>query len=73
MTALSPQELKNKGIKPFSDALGPVDMARFLMQFDKEQGDYTKERHKWLKHYTMDDIAAALRAKRKKKKADGKE
>jgi hypothetical protein len=60
MTTLSPQELRNKGIKALSDALGPVDMARFLMQFDKGEGDYTKERHKWLDKYSIDEIVGEL-------------
>nr|MDO8114244.1 hypothetical protein [Candidatus Sigynarchaeota archaeon] len=63
MTTLSPQELRMKGIKILSDALGPVEMARFLMQFDKGQGDYTKERHEWLDKYSIDEISEELRKK----------
>ena len=63
MTILSPQELRNKGIKILSDALGPVDMARFLMQFDNGLGDYTKERHEWLDKYSIDEISEELRKK----------
>jgi uncharacterized protein YciU (UPF0263 family) len=59
-----PRELRNKGIKVLSDALGPADMARFLMQFDKGQGDYTKERHEWLDKVSIDEISEELRKKR---------
>jgi hypothetical protein len=41
-------EIRKIGIDALADALGPVDMARFLQSFDLGSGDYTKERAKWL-------------------------
>jgi hypothetical protein len=63
MKTMSPQVMRIKDIKILSDALGPVEMARLLMQFDKGQGDYTKERHELLDKYTIDEISAELRKK----------
>ncbi|MGB4679538.1 hypothetical protein, partial [Methanothrix sp.] len=41
-------EIRKLGIDALSEALGPVDMARFLQSFDLGSGDYTKERARWL-------------------------
>ena len=60
MTTLSPQELRSKGIKILTDELGAVDAARFLMQYDKGQGDYTRDRNEWLDDLTIDDIVKEL-------------
>ena len=35
-------------------------MIRFIQQFDSGSGDYTKERHKWLEHYELDEIAEEI-------------
>ncbi len=67
MTTLSPQELRSKGIKILTEGLGPVDAARFLMQFDTGHGDYTKERHAWLDKYSIDDISKELQEHKERK------
>jgi hypothetical protein len=36
-------------------------MIRFLQFFDSGYGDYTKERHAWLKELTIDDIVREAR------------
>ena len=41
----SPMEIQTRGLQALKEVLGPVDMARFLQQYDSGHGDYTKE--KW--------------------------
>ena len=41
-------EIRKEGIEALSQALGPVDMARFISSYETGSGDYTKDRHQWL-------------------------
>jgi len=36
--------------------LGPLGMARYLRNHSGAGVDYTRDRHKWLDHLTMDEI-----------------
>lgn len=49
-------EINQIGFKALADALGFDGMMQFLNQFTSGQGDYTKERHKWLDNMSLDDI-----------------
>ena len=42
--------------------MGVVDTIRFLNQFSIGQGDYTKEREKWLGDISMDDAITQIKA-----------
>ena len=44
--------------------LGPVNMVRFLQQFETGQGDYTLERHQWLDQYTVEEIVQEIQKRR---------
>jgi len=44
--------------------MGVVDTIRFLNQFSTGQGDYTKEREKWLDDISMDDAISQIKAQR---------
>jgi len=46
-------QIRVEGLKALERRLGP-DMIRFLQQFETGRGDYTKERHAWLKETTVD-------------------
>jgi hypothetical protein len=46
-------------------ALGPVDMARFLQQFELGSGDYTRDREEWLRGITIDGAVAEIKNHRK--------
>jgi hypothetical protein len=46
--------------------LGVVDAHRFLSQFRRSSGDYTKERGKWLDDLSLDQIVSEIKAKRRK-------
>jgi hypothetical protein len=46
--------------------MGVVDTIRFLNQFSLGQGDYTKEREKWLGDISLDDAVSQIKAHREK-------
>lgn len=49
-------DIRHKGYNALFDALGPIDTIRFIQQMKGGQGDYTKERKKWLGNPTVDEI-----------------
>jgi len=49
-------EIRKTGIDALINALGPVDMARFLQQFENGKGDYTRDRKQWLEDLTVDQV-----------------
>jgi len=51
-------EVNDLAMDALLKALGPVDMIRFLRQFEHGSGDYTKDRHQWLDDVPFDDFAA---------------
>jgi hypothetical protein len=64
---LNPAELRVAGCKALAEALGPVGMARFLRQFERGDGDYTRERKQWLGNATALSIGQRIRGRRKKR------
>jgi hypothetical protein len=62
---LDPIALRAAGYKALADALGPLGMARFLRQFERGNGDYTRERHEWLRGKSVASVAARIRARKK--------
>lgn len=58
-------EIRKLGIDALAEALGPVDMARFLQSFDLGRGEYTKEREKWLDQ-GLEEIVVEIKKRRKK-------
>ncbi len=61
MNFRNPVILRKMGIEALSKALSPVGMAYFLKQYEKGEGDYTKEREELLKDFTTVDIMEALK------------
>jgi len=57
-------ELRAAGCKALADALGPLGMARFLAQFDRGSGNYTLERHEWLRDETVGAAAVRIRSRK---------
>ena len=58
--AMTPQQIRVAGLAALSRELGVVGMIRFMQQFEMGQGDYSKDRHKWLDQYSVVDIAQLL-------------
>jgi hypothetical protein len=54
---MSLEEIRQIGLEALSRELGPVGMVRFLQQFETGYGDYTAERHTWLKERSVSEIA----------------
>ena len=52
-------EIRREGLDALRERLGPVDMVRFLQQFETGHGDYARERHDWVGRTTLDDIRKA--------------
>jgi hypothetical protein len=65
MDVRSINEIRKLGIDALAEALGPVDMARFLQSFDLGSGDYTKQRARWLDQ-SLEEIVAEIKRMREK-------
>ena len=64
---MSLNQIRKAGIVALAQTLGPVDMVRFLQQFDMGSGDYTKERDQWLGEMNITDIVKGIEKERSKK------
>ncbi len=54
------EQIRREGLKALERQLGPDGMIRFLQQFETGWGDYTKERHKWLKETSVEVLAEKI-------------
>ena len=61
---MSLEQIRIAGMEALARELGIVGMVRFLQQFETGHGDYSKDRHKWLDQYSVDDIAKTIRGKK---------
>lgn len=62
---MTANEIRSAGIEALVKSLGPTGMVRFLQQFDKGSGDYTRERSEWLSQFTLEDIERVIKQRRK--------
>lgn len=53
---MTPVELQRRGMGVLVRELGYDEAIRFMLQFSKGRGDYTKERRKLLKDVTLDEL-----------------
>jgi hypothetical protein len=60
-TNMKIEEIRKIGFEVLSKSLGPDGMIRFLQQFDSGSDDYTKNRYKWLRNYSIDKIYSELK------------
>jgi hypothetical protein len=63
---MSLRQIREVGLEALTKALGPVGMVRFLKQFEKGSGDYTKNREKWLRGISLQNILEEIKRKRTK-------
>ena len=63
---MSLNQIREVGLEVLTKALGPVGMVRFLQQFERGTGDYTKNRDKWLSGITLQSILKEIKRKRLK-------
>jgi hypothetical protein len=57
-------ELKIDGWKALIDSLGLAEATRFLLQYQKGSGNYTKEREKLLEKITINEIVEPYKKKK---------
>jgi hypothetical protein len=57
---LTLDQIRIEGLKALERHLGPDGMIRFLQQFETGKGDYTKERHKWLKETSVETLTEKI-------------
>jgi len=61
---MTPQQIREEGMKALARELGVAGMIRFMQQFEMGKGDYSKDRHQWLDQYSVDDIAQMVSEKK---------
>lgn len=61
------EEIKKKGFAALMRELGPVGYVRFMQQFVGRQGDYTKDRAKWVGKLDLSDLDRKFSGKRKRR------
>ncbi len=65
--SMSLKQIREVGLEALTKTLGPVDMVRFLQQFEKGSGDYTKNREKWLRGISLQSILKEIKRKHPKR------
>ncbi|MGG6265894.1 hypothetical protein ACQ4M3_18745 [Leptolyngbya sp. AN03gr2] len=60
----------NRVWEVLQEALGSVEMVRFLQQFDRGNGNYTCNRHQWLEDLTVADVMQQIRQQRQNSSTD---
>ena len=55
------EEIRRRGLDALARELGPAGLIRFLQLFESGEGDYTKDRHKWLGGRSIDEIVDDVR------------
>ena len=58
---LTLDEIRRRGVEALLRELGPVGMVRFLQQFDPGEGDYTRDRDRWLPQGDVRTLGAMVR------------
>ena len=65
---MTPQQIRAAGLAALSRELGLVGMIRFMQQFERGLGDYSRDRHQWLDQYNVEDIAKIVQDERRSQK-----
>lgn len=66
--AMTGEQIRYRGLAALRRELGRDGMIRFLQQFDKGSGDYTKARAELLAGLTMENLRQHVRLKKKSAK-----
>ncbi|NEQ19922.1 MAG: hypothetical protein F6K28_11310 [Microcoleus sp. SIO2G3] len=57
-------QLQQMGLEALAKSLGPVGMLRFIQQFEKGSGDYTRDRNQILGDITDEEIITSIEKRR---------
>ena len=60
LDTMTDEEFDRHALAILGRELGLDGLARFIRLNRSGNGDYTKERHKWLQHLTFDELAASI-------------
>ena len=60
---MAASDIKMRGMKALVRELGPAGMAQFMQQFANGYGDYSKDRHRFLNKFTVDEIFDGIKGK----------
>ncbi|MBC6474791.1 MAG: hypothetical protein GDA48_19945 [Hormoscilla sp. GM102CHS1] len=63
---LTLEQIITLGIDALAESLGPAGMRRFMEQFEKGSGDYTRDRDKILGNSTLEEIFAQIQQRRQR-------
>ncbi len=63
---LTPVELQRAAYKAIAHELGTAGLIRFIQEHSLGEGDYTRDRHKWLPKRSVSQLAADIKGRRKK-------
>ncbi len=63
-TTMTLEQIRLTGLKALYRDLGAVGLIRFLQQFETGYGDYTAERHLWLRERTVQEITQEIERQR---------
>ena len=66
VASMTPEQVRQAGMQALARALGPAGLIRFLQQFERGSGDYSRDRHALLDDQGLDDIVARIRDSRGK-------
>lgn len=61
---LTLEQIITLGIDALAESLGPAGMGRFMEQFEKGSGDYTRDRDIFLGNSTLEEIFARIQQRR---------
>lgn len=60
------EDIRLEGLEALCQRLGPIGMVRFLQQYQRGRGDYSKQRHALLAGATVREIANRIRKNARK-------
>jgi len=61
------EDIRRQGLEALRKSLGRAGMIRFLQQFERGSGDYSRDRREWVDATSLDAIRKLSRPRRSKK------
>lgn len=65
---LTLEQIRREGLEALRERLGRAGMIRFLAQFENGEGNYAKDRHKWVDRTSLADIRESSRRRKREAK-----
>jgi hypothetical protein len=62
---LTPNEVRMRGYHALKRELGPTGLLRFMHQFERGHGDYSRERHARVDRLSLETILKDIRKQQK--------